>query len=160
MPLEGTVLAKSGDWVDVEVAPQIQCGQCRACIQFLNEEDRCRKKTIRALANNFSPREGDRVSLDTLPGERSFMAFLLFGIPLLGFFSGLYFSPALYSWLAGGPESDSSAFFGGLAGFAGGFLLLFALSRAGFLERYHLKVTAVHPDATVKFAPSPVEGNQ
>lgn len=94
---------------------------------------------MRALRQGFSLVPGDEVRVDTRPGEGSLTAFLVFGIPMGGFFGGLLAGPALLAG-RGLPPGDWQGIVGGGIGLGLAALTILACYRGGVFDRWSLKV--------------------
>ncbi len=139
MSLTGRVLSVEDRWITVEVQPLAGCQGCKACAGLLAGGDRQGPRRIRALRQGFSLVPGDEVRIDTRPGEGSLTAFLVFGVPMAGFFGGLLAGPALLT-SQGLPSGDWQGVVGGGIGLGLAALVILAGYRWGLFERWSLKV--------------------
>ncbi|WMI81752.1 SoxR reducing system RseC family protein [Anaerotignum sp. MB30-C6] len=108
--MKGLVTEEIGSMVKVHIIRQEACGHCKACLSGYMEKD------MDIDAQNLCDAEvGDWVELELQ--ENAFMNAVLisYGIPLVGFFVGLFFGYFVVSPLV--PLPDSLVSF--LMGFAG-----------------------------------------
>lgn len=144
MSLIGTVISVEGEWITVEVGPLAGCQGCHACGGLLTGGEVAQPRRLSALRQGFDLAAGDRVTLDTNPGEVSLAAVIIFGLPLAGFFLGLWVTP---TWLTspGATPADWHHALGGGLGILGAALVVYLGSRAGWFTRLSLKVTGKLP---------------
>lgn len=98
--MKGLVTNESGNLLKVHIVRQEACGQCRACLSGFAEQD------MDIDAKNLCDAEvGDWVELELQ--DNAFMKAVLisYGIPLIGFFIGLFFGYYVVSPLVPLPES-------------------------------------------------------
>lgn len=94
---------------------------------------------MRALRQGIALVPGDEVRVDTRPGEGSLTAFLVFGVPMGGFFGGLLAGPALLAD-RGLPAGDWQGVVGGGIGLGLAALAILICYRGGLFDRWSLKV--------------------
>ena len=140
MSLSGKVVQVHDDLVEVLVVPRPECQGCKTCQSLLNEEH-TRERVIQAFRGDFPVVPGDQVTLDLLPGMGSLVAVILFAVPLIGFFAGVWAGPQLGVWLgyAGG---ESAAFLCGILGFFLAMGLIGLAHRLGRFQRLQLRIVA------------------
>ena len=144
MSLPGTVIEINENQVIVEVRPMPECNGCHACTGLLGGEKKSSLKQIAALKGNFNPQIGDRVILDTNPGEGSIAAILVFGFPMLSFFIGLIVAPYLADLLHF-PPTDGTRLITALILMAISFVLLSFFSHTKTAKKLTLKITQIIP---------------
>ncbi len=139
MSLPGRVLKIEGDEILVEVTPKPECNGCHACTGLLGGEKKSAPRQIKALRGNFSPAIGDEVILDINPGEGSIAAIMVFGLPMLSFFIGLFAAPWLSDQLSFA-LTDLSRFICAVTGLVSGFMVLAIISRTDRARNLSLKI--------------------
>lgn len=142
MSLPGKVIKIDGQELIVEVSPKPECNGCHACTGLLGGEKKSSPRQITALKGEFSPKVGDEVILDINPGEGSAAAILVFGIPMLFFFAGLFAAP----WLCGLlnlPFTDLNRFLSAIIFLFVGFAVLALISRTSQAKKLSLKVIEI-----------------
>lgn len=139
MSLQGKVIEVSENTVTVEVVPRPECQGCHACTGLLDGEKRSKTRQIKAFSQGFSLNPGDEVVIDLSPGHGSLVALLIFGIPILAFFAGLWATPWLSTFFHSEP-SDLLRIIFGFAFMSIAFLLLAIFSRTRHAESLNMKV--------------------
>ena len=142
--LPGRVVQVEGERVEVLAYPRSDCQGCSACKSLIAQEDRQERK-IWVSKGSWSLNPGDGVTLDLAPGEGSIAAVLLFLLPLVGFFLGLWLGPLLIAPFLALPEERLS-FLCGLVGLIGAFGILGMADRKGLFSRFSLKIVALRKD--------------
>jgi len=149
MSLPGKVIQIIGEEIIVEVSPKPECNGCHACTGLLGGEKKSSLRKITALKGDFSPKEGDEVILDINPGEGSIAAILVFGLPMLAFFAGLFAAPWLCN-LLGINLTDLSRFISAIVFLCVGFMILALISRTRSAKKLSLKVVEIVEPGTQK----------
>jgi positive regulator of sigma E activity len=149
MGLTGKVKEVRDGWVHVEVFPRADCQGCTACSGLMTD-GKPQAKVVRALAETVTPKVGDEVRLEVDPGYGSLAAFLVFGLPLVGFFVGVFLGGYIPGWLGWSPLGEGWALVCGLIGLFIPWFILAGLSSRGHFRKLSLKVTEI-------IAPSEVE---
>lgn len=142
MSLPGKVIEVHQEYALVEVEPKPQCKGCHACTGLLDGEKKPAYQQIKALIDEVRPEIGDEVIIDLKPGEGSLAAFMVFGIPMAGFFAGLALTPWLCS-ITGMAVSDGSRLMWGMLSMALSFVLLALIARTESVKRISLRVTEI-----------------
>jgi sigma-E factor negative regulatory protein RseC len=142
MSLPGKVIEINEKFAIVEVSPKPECDGCHACQGLLGGEKKSSLKRIEAFIDEVKPQPGDEVILDTKPGEGSIAALLVFGLPMLFFFLGLFWGPDI-STILGFSGSDSTRLIFGFVFMALSFLILAGISKTTFAKSISLKVIKI-----------------
>ncbi len=150
MSLVGTVIAVDGEWITVEVRPLVGCQGCRACGGLLSGNEATQFRRVSALRQGFALAPGDRVTLDTRPGEVTLAALVMFGLPLVGLFLGLWAGPTLLAQPGSAtPAADWHHAIGGVVGLVTAACLVYLGARAGWFTHLSLKVTGKLPSTAI-----------
>lgn len=142
MSLTGIVTEVKNDFAIVKVIPKPECKGCHACRGFIGGEKKSENREIRAKIEDVIPSVGDEVLLDLNPGEGSLAALLVFGMPIGGFFTGLFLAQwfaSLYGW--SNDELIQLAF--AISGTIVAFVALAIISRCSTLENIRLKIISI-----------------
>jgi hypothetical protein len=137
MALRGTVCEIVGNEAIVEVRNSKDCGGCTACKSLGGDPGAPRK--VRALLNGHTVIPGELVILDTNPGEGSLAALVVFGLPLVGFFAGVFAGIPIAGWF-GYPGAEWQSVVGGVCGGTAMMVGAKILYAAGFLHQLSLKI--------------------
>ncbi len=146
MSLPGKIIEVNSNLAIVEVSPKPECTGCHACQGLLGGEKKSSLKRIEAFIDDVVPEPGDEVILDTKPGEGSIAALLVFGLPMLFFFVGLFLGPQVSLYL-GFSASDSTRLITGFIFMAISFAILAGVSKTKFARSISLKVTKITKSA-------------
>jgi len=144
MSLQGKVIAVEEGFATVEVEPRPECKGCHACTGLLDGEKRSAKKQIQAMTEGFKVNPGDEVILDLHPGEGTIAALLIFGLPVVGFLSGMAGAPWLCQMI-GNTISDFWRLISGFVGMALAFGLVAIIARTRPVRKLSLKVVEILP---------------
>lgn len=120
----GYVGKVESDSAEVLLGKHAQCAGCGACIAASDS----RERRI-AAANDIGAAEGDRVEIEIQPGRLVVAAFMMFILPVLSALAGGYTGYRLALSLGLPPVLAGIAL--GCVAFAGSFLLLKGVDRAG-----------------------------
>ena len=96
MSLQGKILdiSKDGLKAKVLVKPKANCNGCKACAGLIKNSNITNSEIeVYALTNNLSLKTGDLVTVELSDYQGSKAAFLLYGIPIIGFLTGMFISP-------------------------------------------------------------------
>lgn len=139
MSLQGKILEVHDKTVLVEVVPRPECSGCQACKGLLGDEQGPRTRQIEARKGQEELQPGDEVILDLNPGEGSIAAIMVFGLPMAGFFLGMFAAPAICD-LGGFAISDTARLVCGFGGLATAFAGLALFSRSRFADKLAMRV--------------------
>ena len=139
MSLQGKVISVSGSTAIVSVIPKTDCKGCHACSGLLGGESGPPTREVKVRVVDIEIQPGDEVLVDLNPGEGSIAAFLIFGLPMVGFFIGLFAAPSLCAIL-GTEANDIWRIVSGFAGMVIAFILLAVFSRSQHAEKLSMKV--------------------
>ncbi len=141
MSLQGKVISvsDSDSTAVISVTPKTDCKGCHACSGLLGNEQGPPTRQIKARVSGLQIAPGDEVIVDLNPGEGSVAAFLIFGMPMLGFFAGLFAAPQFCAFL-GTEISDAWRIFSGFIGMSLAFALLALFSRSKHADRLSMRV--------------------
>ena len=151
MGLPGKVVEIRDGWVFVEVTPRSDCQGCSAC-QGLMTEGSAKTRIIQAISPTVNPAVGDEVLLEAKPGEGSLAAFLVFGLPLIGFLLGVFVGGPLLTRM-GGASGEGGALLCGLIGLFLPWVMVYALGHFGYFRGLSLKVVAITRSTPTAVAP-------
>ena len=118
MSLKGKIISifDDGRKAKVLVKPIPDCHGCQACAGIIKMSKAANTESeVEAFTNNFSLNEGDIVKLELSEYQGSKVAFILYGIPIIGFILGMLITPYICS-LIGIPLSDLARVIGAFSG--------------------------------------------
>ena len=96
MSLKGKIISIFDDGIKAKVLvkPVPDCNGCQACAGLIKMSKAANTQCeVEAFTNNLSLHEGDIVKLELTEFQGSKVALILYGIPIIGFLSGMLLTP-------------------------------------------------------------------
>ncbi len=96
MSLNGKVISINDDKTKAKVLvkPVLNCNGCKACAGLIKNSNVANKEyEIEVLVNNLSIEAGDFVNVELSEFQGSKVAFIIYGIPIVGFLIGMFSAP-------------------------------------------------------------------
>lgn len=96
MTIKGKIIEIKNKIITVEILSEETCKGCKGCIKAFAPCNETKTGTA-FLKDNYECKVGE--TIDLLPLQKvniSFAAFILFGLPLIGFFTGILLSPLFF----------------------------------------------------------------
>ena len=119
MSLQAKVISilENGKKARVKVKPVSNCNGCKACAGLIKaNKNGLKEQEITVLTNNFEISENDIVNIELTEYQGSKAAIILYGIPIIGFMSGMFIAPFICSILSI-PPTDIIRIIGAAVGF-------------------------------------------
>ncbi len=138
MSLTGTIIELKDSTAVVEVSPKPECKGCHACTGLLGDKKSATRQ-LEVPLESINVKVGDQVVLDLEPGHGSIAALLIFGMPILAFFLGIWLTP----WICNGLELETSDLARVITGFLAmgvSFVLLAIFSRSSAAKALSMKI--------------------
>ena len=102
MSLQGKILSiyNKGKYAKVSVKPVINCNGCKVCAGLIKSSTAVNdEREVEALTNNLNINVGDYVKLELSEYQGTKAALLIYGLPILGFLTGMLLAPYISIFL-------------------------------------------------------------
>ena len=96
MSLQGKIISlhDNGQKAKVLVRPVSDCKGCQACAGLIKMSKAANSECeVEVSTNNLDVHEGDSVKIELSEYQGSKVAFIIYGIPIIGFLAGMFSAP-------------------------------------------------------------------
>ena len=145
MSLKGKIISlhDNGQKAIVLVKPIPDCHGCKACSGIIKMSKAANTESeVEAFTNNLSVHEGDTVKLELSEYQGSKVAFILYGIPIIGFITGMLISPYICNFI-GIAVSDLARIIGAFSGLFISLAIIFSLLKKSNNESFMMSISEV-----------------